>query len=360
MKSWLLVGFIIVLLVFIGYFALPDVSNPATSSPNQQDSRNLIDEADLISGGPPKDGIPSIDKPTFTNIDEAEWLSDTAEVFILIINDTTRIYPGFVKISGMDLADNIHEHAKANNIEFVEKKVTKIMRCSEGCFNVYVNEDTYHTKTVIYATGTEWRKLGVPGEAEFTSKGVHYCALCDGPIYKDKVVGIIGGSDSAAKEALLMAEYASHVHLFVRGDQLRAEPINNQKVLDNNKITTHTNIGVTEVIGEKFLQAIKLNKEIEGSDVFNLDAIFVNIGHIPITSLAKEIGVIINNKNEIIIDRMSKTNIDGFYAAGDVADTQFKQAITGVAEGVTAAYSAYHYIDEHNFICLHNDEEFEK
>lgn len=278
----------------------------------------------------------------------------------IILTDDIANYPGFVKISGMDLAEKIHEHAKANNIEFVEQKVTNILRCSEGCFTVYVNEETYHTKTVIYATGTEWRKLGVPGEAAFTSKGVHYCALCDGPLYKEKVVGIIGGSDSAAKEALLMTAYASHVHLFVRGDQLRAEPINNQKVLDNNKISIHTNISVTEVIGEKFLQAIKLNKEIEGSDVFTLDAIFINIGHIPLTALAKEIGIITNKKNEIVIDRMSKTNIEGFYAAGDVADTQFKQAITGVAEGVAAAYSAYHYINEHNFICLHNDEEFEK
>jgi len=275
----------------------------------------------------------------------------------IILTDDIANYPGFVKISGMDLADNIHEHAKANNIEFVERKVTKIARCDEGCFIVSVGEDEFHTKTVIYATGTEWRKLGVPGEAAFTSKGVHYCALCDGPMYKGKVVGIIGGSDSAAKEALLMTAYASHVHLFVRGEQLRAEPINNQKVLDNNKITIHTNSSVTEVIGEKFLQAIKLNKEIEGSDVFKLDAIFVNIGHIPLTGLAKEIGIITNKKNEIVIDRMSKTNIEGFYAAGDVADTQFKQAITGVAEGVTAAYAAYHYINENAFICLHNDEE---
>lgn len=275
----------------------------------------------------------------------------------IILTDDIANYPGFAKISGMDLADAIHDHAKANNIEFVEKKVTKIARCNEGCFTVFVDENEYHTKTIIYATGTEWRKLGVPGEAEFTSKGVHYCTLCDGPIYKDKIVGIIGGSDSAAKEALLMAEYASQVHLFVRGEQLRAEPINNQKVIENKKITIHTNISITEITGEKFLKAIKLSREINGSDIFNIDAIFVNIGHIPLTTLAKEIGVNINNKNEIIIDRMSKTNIEGFYAAGDVADTLFKQAITGVAEGVTAAYSAYHYIDEHNFICLHNDEE---
>jgi thioredoxin-disulfide reductase len=274
----------------------------------------------------------------------------------IILTDDIANYPGFIKISGMDLADKIHEHAVSNNIEFVEKKVTKVAKCSEGCFKVFVNEDMYHTKTVIYATGTEWRKLGIPGEKEFTSRGVHYCALCDGPVYKDKVVGIIGGSDSAAKEALLMAEYASQVYLFVRGDKLRAEPINNQKVIENKKITIFNNIGVLEVFGEKFVNAIKIDKQINNLDVFNLDAIFVNIGHIPVVSLAKEIGVLINSKNEIIIDRMSKTNISGFYAAGDVADTQFKQAITGVAEGVTAAYSAYHYINENEFICLHNDE----
>lgn len=278
----------------------------------------------------------------------------------IILTDDIANYPGFTRISGMDLADKIHEHAVSNNIEFFEKKVTKIAKCSEGCFKVFVNEDAYHTKTVIYATGTEWRKLGVPGEQEFTGKGVHYCALCDGPIYKDKVVGIIGGSDSAAKEALLMAEYASQVYVFVRGDKLRAEPINIQKVLENKKITIFTNISIIEVTGENFVNAVKLDKQVNGSDTFKIDAVFVNIGHIPIADLAKELGVAINSKNEVIIDRMSRTNINGFYAAGDVADTQFKQAITGVAEGVTAAYSAYHYINQNEFICLHNDEEVQK
>jgi thioredoxin-disulfide reductase len=275
----------------------------------------------------------------------------------IILTDDIANYPGFIKISGMELADKIHEHAVANDIKFIEQKVTKIEKCNEGCFKVLVDSDIYHTKTIIYATGTEWRKLGVSGEAEFTSKGVHYCALCDGPIYKDKIVGIVGGSDSAAKEALLMAAYASHVYVFVRGDKLRAEPINTKKVAKHDKITVFNNIGVTEVYGETFVKSIKLSRAVNESDIFKIDAIFVNIGHVPLTKLAKDIGIAINEKNEIIIDRMSKTNVPGFYCAGDVADTQFKQAITGVAEGVTAAYSAYHYINENEFICLHNDEE---
>lgn len=275
----------------------------------------------------------------------------------IILTDDISNYPGFTKISGMDLADKIHKHAAEYNIEFLQKKVTKIARCNEGCFKVFVGDDLYHTKTIIYATGTEWKKLGIPGEKEFTSKGVHYCALCDGPIYSGKTVGIIGGSDSAAKEALLMAEYASHVYIFVRGDKLRAEPINTKKVAEHEKITVFNNISVTEILGKTFIESIRLSRPINDSDIFKIDGIFVNIGHIPLTTLAKNIGVAINERNEIIIDRMSKTNIPGFYAAGDVVDTQFKQAITGVAEGVTAAYSAYHYINDTEFICLHNDEE---
>jgi len=275
----------------------------------------------------------------------------------IILTDDISNYPGFKSISGIELAKKIMDHALDYKVDFIEKKVSEIQKCQEGCFKVFSNDIMYHTKIIIYATGTEWKKLNVPGEKEYTGKGVHYCALCDGPVYSNKIVGIIGGSDSAAKEALLMAQYASHVHVFVRGSELRAEPINQKRVEMNEKITIHTNVSVTEILGGAFMTSVKLNRSINGNEIFNVDGIFINIGHIPLVALAKNIGIELNDKNEIIIDRMSQTNIKGFYAAGDVTDTQFKQAITGVSEGVSAAYGAYHYLDDSHLICLHNDEQ---
>lgn len=275
---------------------------------------------------------------------------------IVLTNDIAN-YPGFNQITGIDLADKIEKHVKDYDVEFIQKKVTKITKCKEGCFKVFVDRKHYHTKTIIFATGTEWKKLGVPGEKEYAGKGVHYCALCDGTFYKDKIIGVVGGSDSAAKEALLLTQYGKKVHIIYRKDKIRAEPINYKRVEDNKKIEIINNTNVKEIKGDKFVNSVIFDKPYKGSNEFKLDALFIEIGHIPISDLAKGIGVKLNPKNEIVIDREGNTNITGIYAAGDVADNKFKQAITGVAEGVTAAYSAYHYVSETEIKCYDDHDE---
>ncbi len=275
----------------------------------------------------------------------------------IILTDDIANYPGFNKISGIDLADKLTNHVKDYDVKIVEKKVTKVKKCKEGCFKVFTGKEHLHTKTIIFATGTEWRKLNVPGEKEFTGKGVHYCALCDGAFYKEKIIGVVGGSDSAAKEALLLAGYGKKVYIIYRKEKIRAEPINYKRVMDNKKIEIMNNTNVTEIKGDKFVNGAVLDKPYKGNKEFKLDALFVEIGHIPLSSLAKDVGVKLNDKNEIIIDREAKTNLKGIFAAGDVVDTTFKQAITGVAEGVTAAYSVYHYVNENEIICSCDDEE---
>lgn len=274
---------------------------------------------------------------------------------IILTNDIAN-YPAFKQITGMDLADKLQKHAEDYNVEIIEKKVTKIEKCKEGCLKVFTGNEHLHTKTIILATGTEWRKLNVPGEKEFTGKGVHYCALCDGPIYKDKIIGVVGGSDSAAKESLLLAEYGKRVYIIYRKEKIRPEPINLKRVMENKKIEIINNTNVTEIKGDKFVTGVIFDKPYKDSNEFKLDALFIEIGHIPLSDLAKQIGVELNKREEIIIDRESKTNIKGVFAAGDVADNKFKQAITGVAEGVVAAYNVYHYVNENEIICYCNDE----
>ncbi|MEE8167793.1 MAG: FAD-dependent oxidoreductase [Candidatus Hydrothermarchaeales archaeon] len=277
----------------------------------------------------------------------------------IILTDLVENYPGFKKLTGMELADKIKEHALAYDVDLLEDKVTKVAKCKEGCYRIMTSKQSFHTKTLIFATGTEWRKLGVPGEKEFANKGVHYCALCDGPFYKGKTIGIVGGSDSAAKEALLLANYGEKVYIIYRGEKIRPEPVNKRRVEENPKIEVINNTNVLEIHGDEFVRKVIFDKPYKGSTEFILDALFIEIGHIPLSQLAKDIGVETNQKGEIIIDRESKTNLPGAFAAGDVVDTIFKQAITGVAEGVIAAYNAYQYINESEIICTCDDEEIE-
>ncbi|MCR4368985.1 MAG: FAD-dependent oxidoreductase [archaeon] len=249
-------------------------------------------------------------------------------------------WPGIVSISGWDLMEQLKEHVKANDVEIVNEKVIAVEKNSGG-FLVKTKKSEYKAKTVLFATGTTRKKLGVPGEAEYENKGVSYCAVCDGALFKNKVVGVIGGSDSAAKEALFLSEHASKVYIIYRGEQIRPEPVNGERVKKNPKIELLTKKNVAQVFGEKFVKGVKFK---EGGSLA-LDGVFVEIGATPNSQLAKALGVVVDKKDEIIIDVNSKTNVLGVFAAGDVANRHFKQAITGAAEGVIAAFSAYEFIN---------------
>ncbi|MCX6769732.1 MAG: FAD-dependent oxidoreductase [Candidatus Micrarchaeota archaeon] len=254
-------------------------------------------------------------------------------------------YPGFASITGMELAQKLEDHARAYpNVEIKDEKVAKIARKGAD-YIVESDGGKYEAKAILYATGTEWKKLGAPGEKEFASKGVHYCALCDGSFYKGKTVGVIGGSDSAVKDALLLAGLVGKVYVIYRGDKIRAEPINYASVMKNPKIEVIYNTNVSEIYGEKKVAGVALDKPYKGEKKLALDAVFVAIGHVPLSGIAKEAGVETDSKGHVKISRNSETNLPGFFAAGDVTDTRFKQAIVGVGEAVSAAYSAYLYLE---------------
>lgn len=256
-------------------------------------------------------------------------------------------WPGIKSIDGYDLVDKIKEHAQEYNIEIMEKRAVKVER-KDGNFIVKTQEDSFETKTVIIATGTKIRKLGVKGEEEFANKGVHYCALCDGPLYKGKVLGVVGGSDSAAKEALVLTEWGKIVYIIYRGESIRPEPVNKARVdkkIQEGKIVILNNTNITQIKGADRVSSILLDKPYKDRLEIEMDGLFIEIGHIPLSELTKDIGVETNQKGEIVIDRESRTNVPGVFAAGDVVDTKFKQAITGSAEGVLAAHSAYEYVN---------------
>ena len=256
-------------------------------------------------------------------------------------------YPGFMKISGKELAKEIEQHARSYDlVEIKEEQVIEIKKSNEG-FIVKTNKSEYKSKTLLFATGTKLRKLpeSVKGSREFENKGISYCALCDGPLFKDKVVAVIGGSNSAAKDALLLSEYAKKIYIIYRGEQIRPEPINLERIKKNKKIEIITKTNVKEVKGNKIVASIVLDRPYKGKKELQVDGVFIAIGHMVLSDLAKQLGVELNKAGEIKINHLnSETNVPGVYAAGDVTDKPFKQLITGVADGCTAAYSAYEYI----------------
>lgn len=259
-------------------------------------------------------------------------------------------YPGSKSLTGQQLAEMLLDHAGEYGVPILQEKAEKVEKNPDGTFTVTTDSGVRRSKTLVLATGTEWKKMNVPGEEKFANKGVHYCALCDGAFYKNKTIAVVGSGDSAAKESLLLSDFGSHVYLLVRGAELHGEPINNRRVAENRKITVLTNTQIVEVKGEKKVTHAKLNHAVkphnssDATDLLPVDGIFVEIGHTAKSELAAQIGVALNKKGEIIIDRMSRANVAGVFAAGDVCDSEFKQAITGVSEGVTAAFSAYHFL----------------
>ncbi len=258
-------------------------------------------------------------------------------------------WPGIKAISGPDLATSLVEHALASGASMKNEQVLSVeqLKLSEDDssagkkpgFVVKTASGEYAAKTVLFATGSKHRKLEAPGEKEYENKGVSYCALCDGAFYRGKVVAIVGGGDSAAKESLLLAEYAAKVYVISRST-LHPEPVNLQKVQENPKIELISNAEVAEVFGEQKVKGIRL----KDGKTLDVDGVFVAIGLLPNSELAEKLGVKLNARKEIEINRNSETNLPGVYGAGDVCDSHFKQAITGSAEAVTASFWAYEYL----------------
>ena len=254
-------------------------------------------------------------------------------------------YPGFIKLTGTELSDKIRDHAKSYDlVEIKEEKVESVEKKGK-LFLVKTKRNSYVGKTILFATGTKWKKLDVPGSKEFENKGIAYCALCDSPLFKNKVVGLVGGSDSAAKDAMVLAEHAKKVYIIYRGEKIHPEPINLKRIEANKKIEVISKANVVEIKGGQVLEKVVLDRNYNGKKELELQGLFIAIGHVVLSDLAKTLGVKLNSKGEIILDhRTSETNLPGVFAAGDVGDKAFKQAITGVAEGCTAAHSAYEYI----------------
>ena len=254
------------------------------------------------------------------------------------INKTTEIenYPGFTKINGTDLALSIYEQVKQNNIEYKYGDVLDII-CDENKKIVKTNRDEFECENIILATGRIPRKLGLENEEKLISHGISYCAICDGMFFKDKVVAIVGGGNSALTGALYLSNICSKVYIINRKNELRADLSLQEKVKQKNNIEILFESVVTK-LNEKdnVLKSIGVNNE-----ELNVDGLFVYIGFDPDVSYLKNLNIK-NNNGYVIVDENMETSIKGIYACGDMIDKNVYQIATAIGEASIAATSINH------------------
>ena len=255
-------------------------------------------------------------------------------------------YLGFKKVSGAELDKRFLEHAESLGAEVKREEVLKIEKNGET-FTVTTDRGKYESKTLIYALGGIKRKLNVPSEKKFRGRGISYCATCDAAFFKDKIVAVTGGSDSAAMSALLLAKFAKKVYIIYRRGKLRAFPSLVEKIGKTNNIETIYNTVIKDVKGENLVEGVVLEyRETGETSELQLDGIFVEYGHEPNSYLAEELGVKLSEKGRIVVGEDMSTSISGFFAAGDITtgSDRFDQIITAAAEGSIAAKSAHNFI----------------
>jgi thioredoxin reductase (NADPH) len=299
-------------------------------------------------------------------------------------------FPGFESISGIELAEKMKTQIEKLGAKVLLREVGKIEenQKSKTClpagkvknqnynskFKVYLGErEVYEARALIVVTGSERRRLNVPGEKEYLGKGVSYCVTCDGAFFRDKIVAVIGGSDAAVSGAIHLYNFAKKVYLIYRGEELRAEPVWREewkKIEGRGKGETIYNTNVIKILGGSELSklkiknkklkteknnqqsvsnvvgGVKLDKPYKGSDILKLDGVFVEIGGVPGTTLVQPLGVAIDETGHVVVDDEMRTNIPGLFCAGDMIDksAKFKQAIGAMAQGARAAASVFKYL----------------
>jgi thioredoxin reductase (NADPH) len=253
-------------------------------------------------------------------------------------------YPGFESILGPDLAARMEAHARHFGMELRTAEVTEI-RC-EGEDRVVVTEDeTYHAKALIIATGGSPVLLGVPGEKEFAGKGVSYCAICDGAFFRNQVIAVVGGGDAAVEEAGFLTKYGSRVIIIHRRDRFRAQKIIQQRAFENPKIEVVWNTVVTAITGQEKVELVHLENVLTGARTqLPAGAVFVFIGFHPNNRLLPP-GVQLDENGYIITDARMQTSVPGIFAVGDVRQQLARQVTNAVGDGTTAAIAADKYIE---------------
>jgi thioredoxin reductase (NADPH) len=254
-------------------------------------------------------------------------------------------YPGFPSIEGSEMVAAFQQQAEQFGAEIVFDSATEV-DLSEQPFKVTTYGGEYLANSLIIATGASVRQLGVPGEAEFTGRGVSYCATCDGHFFKEKDLIVVGGGDSALKEGLFLTRFAKSVTIVHRRDELRAGPYLVNKAQDNPKINFIWDTILTEIIGDGRVKAVRLkNKKTGAEEVRSIDGVFIFIGHDPNTELFKD-QLETDENGYLVLDKQMHTSRAGVFAAGEVGDPYFQQVVVSAGMGAAAAMEVVEFLEE--------------
>ncbi len=256
-------------------------------------------------------------------------------------------FPSEEEIKGEDLVKKMENSASKLGAEIISDKVVKISRQEDSFLLETITGQKYFSENILLAMGAERQKLNISGENEFFGKGVSYCATCDGKLFTDKIVAVIGGSSAAATTADYLAEIAKKVYL-IHESELKADKIWQKKVKSNPKIELVLENKITELKGNDFLEEAVLEKEHQGKNNLALDGIFVEMGIAPHLEMAEELNLDKDQNGFIKIDSGGSTNVKGVWAAGDITNgsNNFRQIITACAEGAIAASSIFAYLKQ--------------
>lgn len=305
-------------------------------------SENVQNEFDFISVGAGAAGLAAVQYAARSGLGALALDISMAGGQILKIAGLEN-YPGvFPAVDGYALIQTMQEQAKAFGAQIVSAQVQSIDKI-QNKFKLETSKGEFIAKAVVLATGAERRKLGVPGEKEFEGRGVSYCAVCDGPLFRNKTIFVVGGGDAACDEANYLSQLADKVFLVHRRDQLRAQKAVADRVLANPKITVLWNSVVEEIKGDKKIDAVVLQNTQTGEKTqMPADALFVSVGMVPQNQLLSMLKT--DQAGYIVTDEKMQTDIPGLYAAGDVRSKPFRQVVTAVSDGAIAAYEAAAYI----------------
>ena len=264
------------------------------------------------------------------------------------MNNTDDIenYPGFTTIKGPELGEKMYQGTVKAGVNFVYGDVQNVTVDDQQMKHIQTDSDELVASAVIIATGSNNRKLGVPGEEKFSGKGVSYCAVCDGSFFKGKNVTVVGGGDSAISEGLYLANVTDGVNVIHRRDQLRAQKVLQNRAFDNDKIDFTWNTSVTEILGdENHVTGVKIHNNQVGDDTtLDTDGVFDYVGNFPNSQIFNNLNIT-DQAGWIITNDQMETTIPGIYAIGDVRQKQLRQITTAVGDGGIAGQNAFEYFE---------------
>jgi thioredoxin reductase (NADPH) len=264
------------------------------------------------------------------------------------ITDMVDNYPGFEEgVEGMVLAEKLQKQAERFGAKIELGEVLSIKKDND-IFILNTTSGELKSKTVLIGTGSEWKKIGIPGETEFYGRGVHNCATCDGAFYRDKKLVVVGGGNSSAQEALFLTKFASHIDILIRGDKWKASDVLVHEIEKNDKITVHFKTTTEEIIGtDGKVTSVKAKKDGKEEE-FVVDGVFVFIGLKPVTYFLEGSGVELDEFGFVKTNKKLETNVEGLFCAGDVRSGATMQIASAVGEGASAALSIREYLENYD------------